>query len=440
MNMKLPNIKICLISIYLFLQISQNAVSQNAPFASFNSSNGSYIDFGRGLDLNCFSDLSSGNKITITMWVRWSDKSAAGVGDWANLVTLADSTGSGDNGVFWVQHNQTNTKFEFAINTTSRDYIQSSVTPLNNVWYHLALVYDGNLASNNMKLYVNGVQDASRNKTGNIRSFPSQTRLNFGRWPNPGNSYRRFNGKMDEVSVWKKALSATEIQNIMNNAESVTGSAYDAVGLLGFWNFDNNTADDLGSCRNNGYIGSGVVLPVNLVSFSGAADEKGVKINWMTSSEINNSHFLVQHSTDGMDFTTIEKVAGAGSSNQTISYSCVDENPSSETNYYRLIQVDFDGQTTISEMIAVDFTSLTSIHLQTYPNPVKQGENIHVEIKNAKGVYFVSLINASGKMMYNKTNQEPLFELPTQNLFPGMYFIHITVAGETICKKIIIND
>lgn len=135
------------------------------------------------------------------MWVRWSDKNAAGVGEWANLVTMADSTGSGDNGVFWVQHSQTNSKFEFAINTTSRDYLQSNTTPLNNVWYHIAMVYDGSLASGNMKIYVNGVLDASRNKTGNIRTFPSPSRLNFGRWPNAGNNYRRFNGKMDEITV-----------------------------------------------------------------------------------------------------------------------------------------------------------------------------------------------------------------------------------------------
>ncbi len=59
-----------------------------------------------------------------------------------------------------------------------------------------------------------------------------------------------LNGVLDEVSVWKKALSQSEIQEVMRG--SLTGNE---VGLKGYWQF-NNQADVATDYSTNGYDGT----------------------------------------------------------------------------------------------------------------------------------------------------------------------------------------
>jgi len=74
-------------------------------------------------------------------------------------------------------------------------------------WTHLATTYDGST----QRLYVNGVQVASRAQTGNI--IASTGLLKIG-----GNSIwsEWFKGTIDEVRVFSRALTAAEVQSDMN--------------------------------------------------------------------------------------------------------------------------------------------------------------------------------------------------------------------------------
>ena len=76
-----------------------------------------------------------------------------------------------------------------------------------NTWAHLAATYDGAT----VRLYVNGVQVASRAKTGTIAT--STNPLQIG-----GDSIygQYFAGRIDEVRIYNRALSVAEIQSDMN--------------------------------------------------------------------------------------------------------------------------------------------------------------------------------------------------------------------------------
>src|SRR5207247_6798599 len=78
-----------------------------------------------------------------------------------------------------------------------------------NTWAHLAATYDGAT----MRLYVNGVQVASRAQTGAIAT--STNPLQIG-----GDSLygQYFAGRIDEVRIYNRALSAAGIQNDVNTA------------------------------------------------------------------------------------------------------------------------------------------------------------------------------------------------------------------------------
>ena len=79
---------------------------------------------------------------------------------------------------------------------------------LANQWTHLAATYDGTT----QRLYVNGTQVAQRPQTGPIEVSNSPLRLG-------GNSVwgEYFKGRIDEVRVYNRALSATQVNTDMNS-------------------------------------------------------------------------------------------------------------------------------------------------------------------------------------------------------------------------------
>lgn len=74
-----------------------------------------------------------------------------------------------------------------------------------NTWQHITGTWDGTT----MRIYVNGVLANSSAKTGTIPS--KTTSFSIG-----SNFSERFDGDIDEVRIWNKALTATDITNTMN--------------------------------------------------------------------------------------------------------------------------------------------------------------------------------------------------------------------------------
>jgi hypothetical protein len=437
------------IFILLILSITSVFSQHSGQQAVFNATSNSYIDYGKGINLNgYYSSLSNGSAMTITLWVKWDKKTTTGVGEWANLFTLADSIDNGDVGVFWIQHSQTNNKFEFALNTqtSGRQYIQSSTNPVEGVWYHIACVYDASLPSKNTKLYVNGVLEASNNSKGNIVAFNTKSKLNVGRWPNPANSYRRFNGMIDEISVWSKALTVTEINNIMNNPESITGKNYDASKLIGYYNFDTGTPADLTNSGNNG-VNAGAVtytntLPVELVSFDVVLSNGNPEIHWATASETNNHYFTIERSLDGVNAETVTVVNGAGNSNSIINYQVKDQDKVTGIVYYRIKQTDFDGTTETFEWKAINLSSKQEQVLNVYPNPTNGIVNITLsEITSPQTT--VTILDITGRQVFTQQFEaNDYFNTSidlSSNMPSGIYFIEVKNDAQQLIKKVILK-
>ena len=84
-----------------------------------------------------------------------------------------------------------------------------------NTWTHLAATFDGAT----VRLFVNGVQVASQAQTTPLATTPGTLQMG-------ANSYGEFfAGRIDEVRIYNRALSATEIQTDMNT--SIAPSAPD---------------------------------------------------------------------------------------------------------------------------------------------------------------------------------------------------------------------
>lgn len=91
-------------------------------------------------------------------------------------------------------------------------------------WYHVAMVYDGTLSgdANRLKVWVNGV---AKTLSANAGAVPSSLRdggatFYLGRFG--GTLTRYYNGDMDEVGLWNRALTAAEVATLYNDGDGVT--------------------------------------------------------------------------------------------------------------------------------------------------------------------------------------------------------------------------
>ena len=103
-------------------------------------------------------------------------------------------------------------------------------------------------------------------------------------------------------------------------------------------------------------VDAAIPLPVELVKFEAKSKENHVLVNWETASEINSDYFIIERSFDGVHFSPIARVNGAGNSTHLIHYLIEDQYYINGINYYRLTQVDFNGDESISKIVAVDMT------------------------------------------------------------------------------------
>lgn len=101
---------------------------------------------------------------------------------------------------------------------------QSNVAP-NDTWQHLAGIFDQSQGL--MKLYVNGIQAASTTPPATLLS--STHEVSVGARKNSGSSAYDLNllGKVDEVALYNRALSAAEITAHYNAAFATSPSGYD---------------------------------------------------------------------------------------------------------------------------------------------------------------------------------------------------------------------
>ena len=183
-------------------------------------------------------------------------------------------------------------------------------------------------------------------------------------------------------------------------------------------------------------------LPVTLLSFNAVlqSDNK-VKIDWITSMEINCSKFKVERSYDGNLFSTVSVIAGNGTTFLKHSYSILDNvfTVTGAIVYYRLNQIDFDGKATYSKVIPVNLKK-GNRQIIIFPNPFTSYLNINLEWNNSE-IIAAKVINAEGAAVVSKNiqmnkglNYISMDEL--SKLSAGNYFIEFISGTERFTKKV----
>ena len=200
----------------------------------------------------------------------------------------------------------------------------------------------------------------------------------------------------------------------------------------------NRTVTTSADLFNTFYIGSidpsSTALPITLLSFTASPVNGSVRLDWETTSEINNDHFTIQRSRNSVDWESIKVVPGAVNSSVNVKYSEYDESPYQGVSYYRLQQTDRDGKTSFSPIVSVKIGQSASINV--YPNPTAD----HIWITTiGSGRLNVVLYNNNGRRI-----NVPLSvngnsaRLDVGTLSAGTYFVHILQGGQSESRVVLI--
>ncbi len=147
-------------------------------------------------------------------------------------------------------------------------------------------------------------------------------------------------------------------------------------------------------------------IPVELTSFTAAANNKKVTLCWSTATETNNKGFEIERSNDKHIWEKIGFVNGHGTVTEPKNYSFEDLTIISDVYYYRLKQVDFNGDFTYSKTIEVTIGLPKEYSLsQNYPNPFNPVTTINYQIPK-DGFVSLKVYDILGKEIATLVNSD----------------------------------
>ena len=258
-----------------------------------------------------------------------------------------------------------------------------------------------------------------------------------------------FNGQNASASGTNSALQDTDSD--VNRNFRDTNDDNDALSgnpLLTI-NEDNNNDGDYSNDFSQGqannstpdYLYAETTLPVSLVSFEVEWEGENARLRWETASELNNSHFLVQVSADGVEFRTIGTVNGHGTSFRPHEYDYLDtEVPEGEAVLYRLKQVDFDGSYEYAPVVVLLRESAEDEHVslvEVGPTPSAGLLMVRFQDSYAQRVV-ITVESLTGHILHRAARVLAPGDLYTAQLghfTSGLYIVRIQADGFQEAKK-----
>lgn len=170
------------------------------------------------------------------------------------------------------------------------------------------------------------------------------------------------------------------------------------------------------------YYDDASTLPVSLTSFTAKKNNKLIDLNWITEEESNMSHYEIQRSFDGRNFSTIQSIQSNNSVSRA-NYSTTDNKPLNGVGYYRLKMVETDGSSTYSKIVSVHFA--TGSLITVYPTIWKKGTTLNISNPNNEklNAYF---FNAAGQHVGVSTTTSSSLPANALNNQKGIIYYKIT--------------
>lgn len=185
------------------------------------------------------------------------------------------------------------------------------------------------------------------------------------------------------------------------------------------------------------------VLPLKLLSFIATVKDNHADLNWTTATEDNLSHFVIEKSDDGKNFTQAGVVFAKGNTTEKSNYEFLDDKTTAKQAvvYYRLRSVDRDGKVEYSETRVVRFgnDNPQTVTVLSYPNPATNELKITIPTSwQSKQVKYELISNNGQSVIKSESmNSSQTETINVSKLAPGFYVARISCGNEVAQQKII---
>ncbi len=186
-----------------------------------------------------------------------------------------------------------------------------------------------------------------------------------------------------------------------------------------------------------------IILPVKLSAFTAILGDNKVDLRWTTSAEKNASHFVVEKSTDGKNFSEAGLVFAMGNTSADISYQFTDNRIDRQTGniFYRLRAVDIDGRAEYSDVRIIHLGNKQGIafSVTAFPNPATTEIRVTIPREWQDKTVKYELVSLSGQpvLSVQDKNSTQTKSLPLQQVAPGAYILRVSSQGASLEQKII---
>jgi len=172
-------------------------------------------------------------------------------------------------------------------------------------------------------------------------------------------------------------------------------------------------------------------LPVTLSSFYGSLENEYIFLSWETAEELNNKSYIIEQSSDAINFNEAKQIIAQGTTHQKSLYNVSIPAMKGE-NYIRLAQIDFDNtKTYIGDLLSFRNEGSSKTLISAYYS----SQQLHVSLPSevVEDCTVINIYNTIGRLMNSFSNHETQnLVLDVSNLPTGVYFLNI--PGQPILR------
>ncbi len=368
------------------------------------------IDCGNGLSLNQFT-----SELTVAAWI----KAPQTVNTDKNILSKYGCNPGG-----WSLETSQNT---FATNFTGcNQSVQSQFNLYNDTWIHIIGVRE----ANKWKVYKNGLLEDSSAIFANY-NLNSTYNLIIGVQNDNLNPSTHWEGQIDDIGIWNRALTQQEITNLykaINCANNTTISPQTNSLTIGSTaTFVSSTSDPNPSYVWQSDLGQGFQTLNNYGNYSGV-NTNSLSISNVQLSEHNQQIRAISKSGDCIDTSNVAVI--------NILDTCI----ANVTVYDTLL-------TTVTDTLIINTTlSLPAPNNENtiliYPNPASDHITIYNGNFTAMIGYSIKITNNAGQEVFLKAINQAQFYVDLSTWSGnGLYFVHlIDPQNNTVTvKKIVLQ-
>ena len=145
-------------------------------------------------------------------------------------------------------------------------------------------------------------------------------------------------------------------------------------------------------------VSAGVIYAENLF---GEEYGTGFRLHWATAKEVETQLFVVERSSDGLNFSAIGAIPAAGDANEEQDYEFIDLELGIVRGYYRLKQIDKDGTSSLTEPILLSRANAATFQIVSNQKNIK--DILYVNIQSIDfGMVECTIFNAAGDIILLK--------------------------------------